>query len=120
MLFQHWYPIVNHANYQKQTLRHVLLISYIQQYYYHTNISINGINTYSFALHPENIQPSGTYNFSKVEDAILENKLKTYYLNNSLNGESNIASGLGLVKIYGVNYNILKITGGMGGIVFSN
>lgn len=94
--------------------------NYIQQYYYHTNISINGINTYSFALHPENIQPSGTYNFSKVEDAILENKLKTYYLNNSLNGESNIASGMGLVKIYGVNYNILKITGGMGGIVFSN
>ena len=94
--------------------------NYIQQYNHHTNISLNGINTYSFALYPENIQPSGSYNFSKIDDAILENKLKTYYLNNSITGEQNITSGTGLVKIYGLNYNILKITGGMGGIVFSN
>ena len=91
----------------------------IQQYYHHTNISSNGINTYSFSLYPENIQPSGTSNFSMIDDAILENSLKSFFYDDTT-GNQIIESGTGIVRIYAVNYNILKIMDGMGGIVFSN
>ena len=91
----------------------------IQQYNHHTNISLNGINCYSFSIYPENVQPSGTCNFSMVDDSILENSLKSYFYNEG-DGVQTIDSGTGIVRIYAINYNILKIMGGMGGIMFSN
>ena len=62
------------------------------------------INVYSFALRPEEHQPSGTCNFSKIDKAHLR-----------ISGSSD-----GGGTIYAVNYNILKITSGMGGLAFSN
>jgi len=62
------------------------------------------INCYSFALKPEEHQPSGTCNFSRIDTA----KLQT---------------GSGLVaadNIYAVNYNVLRIMSGMGGLAYSN
>ena len=75
-------------------------------YEHHTNIpNSKGINVYSFALRPEEQQPSGALNFSKVDNSQLE-----INLNNS---------NAGKVRVYGVNYNILKIAGGMGAIGYS-
>lgn len=73
----------------------------------HTNIpNSKGINIYSFSLKPEEQQPSGTMNFSKVDSVLLE---------------ININKGSSCkVKIYGVNYNILRIMGGMGGVAYSS
>ena len=82
----------------------------VQQYQHHTNISHNpGINVYSFALKPEDHQPSGTLNLSRIDTAVLA--LTTSYVNSS-----NPAN----VKIYAVNYNILRIMSGMGGLAYSN
>lgn len=92
----------------------------IQQYNYHTNITLNGINSFSFALYPENIDPSGTCNFSMIDETILENTLNSYYYNDSNGNNDIIESGYGNIIIASINYNILKIKSGMGGILFSN
>ena len=60
------------------------------------------INCYSFALKPEEHQPSGTCNFSRIDNA----KLLTTFAD-SLN-------------IYAVNYNVLRVMSGMGGLAYSN
>ena len=62
------------------------------------------INCYSFSLNPEEHQPSGTCNFSRIDTARL---LTT----NPLTSEDNI---------YAINYNILRIMSGMGGLAYSN
>ena len=62
------------------------------------------INVYSFALKPEEHQPSGTCNFSRIDNA----KLMT---TTALAAADNI---------YAVNYNVLRIMSGMGGLAYSN
>ena len=67
------------------------------------------IGVYSFALKPEEHQPSGTCNFSRIDTAKLEGKY-----NPLTSGNSDI------VTIYAVNYNVLRIMSGMGGLAYSN
>ena len=62
---------------------------------------------YSFALDPENIQPSGTCNFSKIDNVVL-----------NIDMTPNIPEGI--INVYGINYNILRIQNGMAGILFSS
>jgi hypothetical protein len=82
--------------------------NYVQPYQHHTNIPKNrGINVYSFALKPEEHQPSGTLNMSRIDTAVL-----------SLNTNTN--DTMGEVNIYAVNYNVLRIMSGMGGLAYSN
>ena len=79
--------------------------NYVQPYQHHTNIPKNrGINVYSFALKPEELQPSGTLNMSRIDTAVL----------------SMTSSVAGNVNIYAVNYNVLRIMSGMGGLAYSN
>jgi len=79
--------------------------NYVQPYQHHTNIPTNkGINVYSFALKPEEHQPSGTLNMSRIDTAVLA-------LDSSINGK---------INIYAVNYNVLRIMSGMGGVAYSN
>lgn len=91
----------------------------IQPHNYHTKIPHPGINIYSFSLYPEDIQPSGSCNFSKMEDSLLEININSFYKINS-SGHEIITSGTGFIKIYAINYNIFRIKNGMGGILFSN
>ena len=68
------------------------------------------IYSYSFALSPEEHQPSGTCNFSRIDNAVLQ---LTY------NSSVETAAALNL-NIYAVNYNVLRIMSGMGGLAYSN
>ena len=79
-----------------------------QPYQYHTGHPYPGIYTYSFALKPEEHQPSGTCNFSRIDIAETSVYLKTGMPSNLLQ------------KMFAVNYNVLKIASGMGGVMFSN
>ncbi len=65
------------------------------------------IYTYSFALSPEEHQPSGTCNFSRIDNAVLQLSYPTLHVAASLN-------------VYAVNYNVLRIMSGMGGLAYSN
>jgi hypothetical protein len=84
----------------------------VQPFQHHTNVPTNkGINVYSFALKPEEHQPSGTLNFSRIDSAILSVKAMSKsaaYLNPSK------------IRVYAVNYNVLRVMSGMGGLAYSN
>ena len=73
----------------------------------HSRIPSNFIYNYSFAIKPEENQPSGSCNFSRLNTAELV-----------INFKKNIDSLF--TKIYSVNYNILNIINGMGGLAYSN
>ena len=79
--------------------------SIVQPYQHHTNIPVNeGINVYSFAVKPEDHQPSGSINLSRIDSArLMLNSRKT-----------------GTLRVWGVNYNVLRILSGMGGLAYSN
>ena len=84
----------------------------VQPYQHHTNIPLNrGVNVYSFALKPEEHQPSGTLNMSRIDTAVLDVKIKSGNNNTGVSGNLNI---------YAVNYNVLHILSGMGGLAYSN
>jgi hypothetical protein len=72
-----------------------------------TSQMIRNIGVYSFALKPEEHQPSGTCNFSRIDNAQLIATNSDFSTDTSL-------------KIYAVNYNVLRIMSGMGGLAYSN
>ena len=86
----------------------------VQPYQHHTNCPAPGINVYSFALTPEDHQPSGTCNFSRIDNAHLEVTVTANTISSTTN------SGNAKIRIYATNYNILRIMSGMGGLAYSN
>ena len=65
---------------------------------------------YSFALNPEEHQPSGTCNFSRLDNA----HLSFDSLNKDASGDKQ------KINVYALNYNVLRIMSGMGGLAYSN
>jgi len=100
--------------------RNYFTMSQVWQYhtgfgsYDHTSSHVNGqaIAVYSFALKPEEHQPSGTCNFSRIDNAQL---VTTNSTNAASSGDSIRPN-----NIYAVNYNVLRIMSGMGGLAYSN
>jgi len=78
-----------------------------QPYVYHTGVPYPGIYAYSFALQPEEHQPTGTCNFSRIDNAQVALNIKG-------------CATTPLQRMFAVNYNILRIQSGMGGLAFSN
>ena len=83
----------------------------VQPYQHHTRSPDTGINVYSFSLRPEEHQPSGTCNFSRIDNATLQLVLS----NNTVEGTKTAK-----VRVYATNYNVLRIMSGMGGLAYSN
>jgi hypothetical protein len=79
----------------------------VQPYQHHTRAPDTGINLYSFALRPEEHQPSGSCNFSRIDNATLQ-----LVLSNATVEGTNTAK----VRVYAVNYNVLRVMSGMGGL----
>ena len=73
------------------------------------------IYCYSFALKPEEHQPSGTCNFSRIDNAVLQLTLNTKQVL-----KTSDCSSQKFIKVYAVNYNVLRIMSGMGGLAYSN
>jgi Major capsid protein N-terminus/Large eukaryotic DNA virus major capsid protein len=91
------------------SLRDSQYFSLIQPYQNHTHAPSTGINVYSFGIHPEKHQPSGTANFSAIDDITLQ------IIVESLITFSNTAQ----LRTYGWVYNVLRIANGVSGLVFS-
>jgi hypothetical protein len=85
--------------------------SSVQPYQHHTRTPSTGINVYSFALRPEEHQPSGTCNFSRIDKATLQ---LTVSINTVLGART------AQVRVYALNYNVLRVMSGMGGLAYSN
>jgi len=97
--------------------------NYCQPWQHFSNTPSDGVNVYSFALNPEEHQPSGTCNFSRIDNATLN---LTYGRVNSITGaqetnfQSNYLGDNTQFSIYAVNYNVLRVMSGMAGLAYSN
>jgi hypothetical protein len=85
----------------------------VQPFQHHSASPATGINVYSFALKPEDLQPSGSCNFSRIDTATLHLTLTSSSIKETASQSAN-------VRIYATNYNVLRIMSGMGGLAYSN
>jgi hypothetical protein len=83
----------------------------VQPYQHHTRAPDTGINVYSFALRPEEHQPSGSCNFSRIDNAVLQLVLSAPTVAGTATAK---------VRVYAVNYNVLRVMSGMAGVAYSN
>jgi hypothetical protein len=83
----------------------------VQPYQHHTRNPDTGINLYSFALRPEEHQPSGTCNFSRIDNAVLQLVVSAPAVAGTATAK---------VRVYAVNYNVLRVMSGMAGVAYSN
>ena len=83
----------------------------VQPYQHHTRSPDTGINVYSFALRPEEHQPSGTCNFSRIDNATLQLIVSAAAIGGTQTAK---------VRVYATNYNVLRVMSGMGGLAYSN
>lgn len=81
--------------------------NYVQPYQHHTRIPAVGIYSYSFALNPEQHQPSGSVNMSRIDNATFNFVLAS-------------GAAAGKLRVYARNNNVLRIMAGMGGLAYSN
>lgn len=92
------------------SLRDGEYFNWLQPYQHHRHNPAEGINIYSFSLHPEKHQPSSSANMSKIDNVLLR-----LIVNPDIDF-SNTAK----LRIYGIVYNVLRIIHGISGLVFSN
>ena len=100
--------------------------NYCQPWQHFSNTPSDGVNVYSFALNPEEHQPSGTCNFSRIDNATLSitfgrvssltGLTEGSYLTNYLNSGSSTSN----FNVWAVNYNVLRVMSGMAGLAYSN
>ena len=83
----------------------------VQPYQHHTHTPDAGINVYSFALRPEEHQPSGSCNFSRIDNATLQLVLSSATVGGTATAK---------VRVYATNYNVLRVMSGMAGVAYSN
>ena len=84
--------------------------NYVQPYQHFEVTPCDGLNVYSFALKPMEHQPSGTCNFSRIDNTTL----------NITSSYNTTTKRTGVARIYAVNYNIFRVMSGMGGLAYSN
>ena len=82
----------------------------VQPFQHHTRAPDTGINVYSFALRPEEHQPSGTCNFSRIDNAVLQLVLSSATVTGTQTAK---------VRVYAVNYNVLRVMSGIEAIVLN-
>jgi len=80
----------------------------VQPYQHHTRNPDSGINVYSFALRPEEHQPSGTCNFSRIDNATLQLVLSSSTVSGTATAK---------VRVYAVNYNVLRVMSGINELI---
>lgn len=82
----------------------------VQPYLRQTRTPHSPVYMYSFGVSPEQHQPSGTCNFSRIDTAMAHFLEKT-----DLQGVAD-----GKVKIFATNYNVMRISSGMAGLAYAN
>lgn len=99
--------------------REGLYFNSVQPFQHHTTTPADGINVYSFAINPENHQPSGSANLSRIDTTYLQLKYKdaSQKTGDAPLGYFNSESQL---FVFDFNYNVLRVMSGMGGLAYSN
>ena len=100
--------IEGNYRFKKRDAQHFRLLQPFQRHTYTPKLFTY---IYSFALHPERLQPSGTCNFSRIDNADLVMKLVN---------ENNDFLSNPRVILFAINYNVLQIASGMAGLAYMN
>jgi hypothetical protein len=87
--------------------------NYVQPWQHHSNTPSDGLCMYSFSLNPEDHQPSGTCNMSRIDNATLN---LTFGVDGVADFKSTFLADDSKISIYALNYNVLRILSGMGGL----
>ena len=97
-------------SHERMSMRKPMYYQLVQPYQHHERVpTAVPINVYSFALKPEEHQPSGTCNMSRIDTATLK-------LSNATTDPTIVKA----TKVFATNYNVLRIMSGMGGLAYSN
>jgi hypothetical protein len=101
--------------------RHGSYFNYVQPYQHHTHTPADGVNVYSFALHPEQHQPTGSANLSRIDSTVLIIRLVDH-LRTVFGIKPRLAIDLSNSNlwVFAFSYNVLRIMSGMGGLAYSN
>ena len=100
--------------------------NYVQPAQHHTRTPASGVNVYSFGLHPEQHQPSGTANLSRIDTTLLwlhlRDSLRTTIDGKAVSGIPQLkdATGGNNAWIFAFSYNVFRIMSGMGGLAYAN
>lgn len=94
--------------------------NYVQPWQHHTRTPADGINVYSFGLHPEQHQPSGTANLSRIDTTQLQLRFSDPYRSGITGIPSLDYLQDSKFYVFATNYNVLRIMSGMGGLAYSN
>jgi hypothetical protein len=100
--------VINSIN--RMELDSYIYYTILQKYQSNFYNNQEGIYMYSFSLNPKELQPSGSINFSKIDDAYIQ-----LTMNNIINYQ-NPAS----IRGYAIEYNLLRVSNGIGGLGFNN
>ena len=99
--------------------------THVQPYQHHTRVpptsdTTGNIAVYSFALKPEESQPSGSCNFSRIDNAQLTTTA-AQATSPATDADTSTAARTGCtLKIFATNWNVLRVMSGMGGLAYSN
>jgi len=95
-----------------------MYFNYVMPYQCHSNTPTDGLNVFSFALNPEEHQPSCTCNMSRIDNAVLNLTFGRF------NGDRAFVNYLtendSVLSIFATNYNVLRVMAGMAGLAYSN
>ena len=100
--------------------RSALYFRLVQPYEFHTRIPSKHIYVYAFGLRPEDHQPSGTCNFSRIDNAVLWFRLSDnaacppYHVTTSAYGAVFSDTATGTLALFATNYNVFRVMSGMG------
>jgi hypothetical protein len=90
--------------------------NYVQPAQHHTRTPVDGVNVYSFGLNPEQHQPSGTANLSRIDTTLLHLTFADSLVRDlTVNVVTN-----SLLWIFAFSYNVFRIMSGMGGLAYAN
>jgi len=94
--------------------------NYVQPHQHHTRTPADGVNVYSFALHPEQHQPSGSCNLSRIDNAQLNLNFADTTKTSDDTTQLNFWVGATQLYVFAFSYNVLRVMSGMGGLAYSN
>jgi len=96
--------------------------NYVQPAQHHTHTPVDGVNVYSFGLNPEQHQPSGTANLSRIDTTLLHLQFRDT-LASTYGGDRSVELTVttnSQLWIFAFSYNVFRIMSGMGGLAYAN
>jgi len=111
--------------YERFTVRPQTYFRLVQPYQHHTRIPEKHIYLYSFSLKPEEQQPSGTCNMSRIDTVYMNYDLTPISMLQTLTASSPPvfqmgSSSTGQISVFAINYNVLRVRSGMAGLAYAN